>query len=71
MESGEASEVKTFSLTRGVQVLKAGAKLGQAQLQQELDFTLLKFCCITLMITDYQLPLHILSARFTIVGQSD
>ena len=51
MESGEASEVKTFSLTRGVQVLQAGTKLGQAQLQLELGFTLLKVCCITYPLT--------------------
>ena len=35
-------------------VLKqAGAELGQAQLQLELGFTLIKVCCIILMITNY------------------
>ena len=32
---------------------QAGAELGQAQLQLELGFTLIKFCCIILMITNY------------------
>ena len=32
---------------------QAGAELGQAQLQLELVFTLIKVCCITLMITNY------------------
>ena len=31
---------------------QAGAELGQAQLQLELGFTLIKVCCITLMITN-------------------
>ena len=35
---------------------QAGAELDQAQLQMELGFTLIKVCCITLMI---QLPLDI------------
>ena len=34
-------------------VKQAGAELGQAQLQLELGFTLIKVCCITLMITNY------------------
>ena len=34
-------------------VEQAGAELGQAQLQLELGFTLIKVCCITLMITNY------------------
>ena len=29
---------------------QAGAELGQAQLQLELEFTLIKVCCITLMV---------------------
>ena len=33
-------------------VEQAGTELGQAQLQLELDFTLIKICCITLMITN-------------------
>ena len=32
---------------------QAGAELGQAQLQLELSFTLIKVCCIILMITNY------------------
>ena len=32
---------------------QAGAELGQAQLQLELEFTLIKVCCIILMITNY------------------
>ena len=32
---------------------QAGTELGQAQLQLELGFTLIKVCCITLMITNY------------------
>ena len=32
---------------------QAGAELGQAQLQLALGFTLIKVCCITLMITNY------------------
>ena len=32
---------------------QAGAELGQAQLQLELRFTLIKVCCITLWITSY------------------
>ena len=32
---------------------QAGAELGQAQLQLELGFTLLKVCCIIWMITNY------------------
>ena len=32
--------------------IQAGAELGQAQLQLELDFTLIKVCCISLMITN-------------------
>ena len=32
---------------------QAGAELGQAQLQLELGFTLIKVCCIILMITNY------------------
>ena len=32
---------------------KAGAELGQALLQLELGFTLMKVSCITLMITNY------------------
>ena len=32
---------------------QAGAELGQAQLQLELGFTLIKVCCITLIITNY------------------
>ena len=31
---------------------QAGTELGQAQLQLELGFTLIKMCCITLMITN-------------------
>ena len=31
---------------------QAGAELGQAQLQLELGFTLIKVCCISLMITN-------------------
>ena len=31
---------------------QAGTELGQAQLQLELSFTLIKICCITLMITN-------------------
>ena len=30
---------------------QAGAELGQAQLKLELGFTLIKVCCISLMIT--------------------
>ena len=36
-----------------VDILKAGTELGQAQLQLELVFTLIKVCFITLMITNY------------------
>ena len=32
---------------------QAGAELGQAQLQMELGFILIKVCCIILMITNY------------------
>ena len=32
---------------------QAGTELGQAQLQLELGFTLIKVCCIILMITNY------------------
>ena len=32
---------------------QAGAELGQAQRQLELGFTLIKACCIILMITNY------------------
>ena len=32
---------------------QAGAELGQAQLQLGLGFTLIKVCCIILMITNY------------------
>ena len=32
---------------------QAGAELGQAKLQLELGFTLIKVCCIILMITNY------------------
>ena len=32
---------------------QAGAELGHAQLQLELGFTLIKVCCITLMISNY------------------
>ena len=32
---------------------QAGAELGQAQLQLELEFTLIKVWCIILMITNY------------------
>ena len=32
---------------------QAGAELGQAQLQLELGFTLIKVCCIILIITNY------------------
>ena len=32
---------------------QAGTELGQAQLQLELGFILIKVCCITLMITNY------------------
>ena len=32
---------------------QAGAELGHAQIQLELGFTLIKVCCITLMITNY------------------
>ena len=39
-------------------IKQAGAELGQAQLKLELDFTLIKICCITSLITNY-LPLHI------------
>ena len=36
------------------QLLKqAGAELGQAQTQLELGFTLIKVCCIMLIITNY------------------
>ena len=35
-----------------VVVVQAGTDLGQAQLQLELGFTLIKVCCITLMITN-------------------
>ena len=31
---------------------QAGAELGQAQLQLERGFTLIKVCCISLMITN-------------------
>ena len=31
---------------------QAGAELGQAQLQLELGFSLIKVCCISLMITN-------------------
>ena len=31
---------------------QAGAELGQAQLQLEIGFTLIKVCCISLMITN-------------------
>ena len=31
---------------------QAGAELGQAQLQLELGFTLIKVCCISLMVTN-------------------
>ena len=34
---------------------QAGTELGQAQIQMELGFTLIKVCCI---IDDYQLSLH-------------
>ena len=37
---------------------QAGAELRQAQLKLELGFTLIKICCISLLITNY-LPLHI------------
>ena len=32
---------------------QAGAELGQAQLQLELGFTLIKVCCIILIITNF------------------
>ena len=34
-------------------IKQAGAELGQAHLQLELRFTLIKVCCILLMITNY------------------
>ena len=37
----------------GIEGKQAGAELGQAQLQLELGFTLIKVCCIVLMITNY------------------
>ena len=37
----------------GENLKQARADLGQAQLQLELGFTLIKVCCIILMITNY------------------
>ena len=34
-------------------VKQAGDEQGQAQLQLDLGFTLIKVCCIALMITNY------------------
>ena len=33
-------------------IKQGGAELGQAQIQLELGFTLIKVCCISLMITN-------------------
>ena len=40
-------------VTRYTEVNQAGTELGQAQLQLELGFTLIKVWYLTLMITDY------------------
>ena len=50
------ARIATWSLPscfQRIKFIQAGAELGQAQLQLELGFTLIKVYCIILMVTNY------------------